>query len=267
MIGVIIAAALVAEILLIIFLPVLGWSILGLLALVIVIALVIPIGAHVCYMEEEFSLSARIASLSIKLLPKRAKDEAEAAEAKPDKPKKEKKPKAPKAEGEEKNILKKLSLSMDELLEIVKKLFRGLGKFGKFKVYKFVLHYTAAGKDPYSTAMTYNYINAALSSLAPLCDRGFRVKGDVDVRTDVDFVGEKMQLEAELIISLRLIQLVHVALAIVFGVLAVLIRNRIRIFKEKRAAKKENKNAAPDNNTKENAQTDIKTEERTDSNG
>lgn len=267
MIGLIIAAVLAAEILLIIFLPVVGWAILGFLGLVILIVLLVPIGAELGYVGAELSLSAKVGAFSIRLLPKKPKDENEPKETKEKKPKKEKKEKPPEPEKKKENILKKLDLSFDELLEILKKLFRGLGKFGKFTVHKFMLHYVAAGSDPYSTAMTYNYVNAALSSLAPLCGKGFRVKGDVDVWTNVDFTKDKMQLEAELSITLRLIQLLHVALAIVFGVLGVLIKNRIRVSKGKRAAKKENKNAAPDNNTEDKTQTNIKTEERTDYNG
>ena len=103
---------------------------------------------------------------------------------------------------------------------------------------KFLLHYVAAGKDPYNTAMTYNYVNAALSVLAPICAQNFRVRGDVDVWTDIDFTSEQMQLDTELSITLRLAQVVHMALAVGVGALGVLIKNKRRLRKEKKEAAK-----------------------------
>ena len=58
LIALIIAAAVVAEILLIIFLPVVGWSILALLALAILVLLFIPLGVHATYIGEKLSLAA-----------------------------------------------------------------------------------------------------------------------------------------------------------------------------------------------------------------
>ena len=232
LIGLIIAAALVAEILLIIFLPLVGWSILGFILLCLLIVLLIPIGAELSYINSEFKLSAKISAFSIKLFPRK-----EGEESKPKKEKAPKKKKAPaeNAEGAEPKVKKKLALNFEEIMEILKKALHGLGKFGRLTVHNFMLHYVAAGKDPYSTAMSYNYVNAALSSLAPLCSRGFNVKGDVDVWTNVDFTEEKMLLECELGISLRLIQLLHVAIVAGVGVISVLIRNKLRLRREKRA--------------------------------
>ena len=109
--------------------------------------------------------------------------------------------------------------------------------------------------------MTYNYVNAALSGLAPVCAQSFKVKNDVDVWTNIDFTGEKMFIEAEISISLRIVQLLKVALVFAFGALAVLIKNRIRLRRERKA----NINNSPGNNTDKN--NEIKTEERMDSNG
>ena len=143
----------------------------------------------------------------------------------------------------------------------MKKALKGVSKFGKLKVHKFMLHYIAGGKDPYSTAMTYNYVNAGLSSLAPCCSKAFSVNGDIDVWTDIDFTRDKMLVDTEFIITLRLIQALHVALVAGFGVLGVLIKNKRRISRERKAAQK------TDNHDSKNTDTNIQTEERMDSNG
>lgn len=256
MIGLIIAAAITAYILLIIFLPAVALSIFALVLLALLVILFVPVGADVSYVSSEFSLALRVGFYSHKLLPKK-KDSEEPAEEKTDaaeaKPKKEKKKESSGGD----NILKKLELSFDEIIEIIKKALKGVSRFGKLTVHEFMLHYIAAGKDPYSTAMTYNYVNAALSALAPSAAKVFKVSGDVDVWTDIDFTREKMLADVRLSITLKLVQVLHVALVAGFGVLGVLIKNRIRVARKRRAEKKQNKNT----------EINIQTEERMDSNG
>ena len=227
-------------VLLFIFLPVVAWILVGLVLLILLIVLFVPIGADIAYIGGEFSLAARADGLAIKLIPRKPRDPdkppKEKKEKKPKKAKKEKKPEEPKPEEGVKK--KKLNFSFEELLELAQKAIKGLGKFGKLTVRKFLLHYVAAGKDPYNTAMTYNYVNAALSVLAPICAQNFRVRGDVDVWTDIDFTSEQMQLDTELSITLRLAQVVHMALAVGVGALGVLIKNKRRLRKEKKEAAK-----------------------------
>lgn len=252
MIGLIIAALIAEYVLLIIFLPVVALSILALVLIALLVILFVPLGADVSYVNSEFSLALKIGFYSHKLFPK-TKESEEAEENKPDAA--EKKPKKKKESASGDNILKKLQLSFDEIIEIIKKALKGVSKFGKLTVHDFMLHYIAAGKDPYSSAMTYNYVNAALSALAPLAAKIFKVNGDIDVWTDIDFTREKMLADVKLGITLRLIQVLHVAVVAGFGVLSVLIKNRIRIAKLRKAEKKQNK------------EINIQTEERMDSNG
>lgn len=254
MIGIIIAAVLIAFVLLLIFLPAVAWSVLGFLIFALIFLLLIPVGLEISYLGSKFKLALKIWFYSHILFPK----ENKSSEAVYDAKKAEKTPlkkevETPSGTG---NKSKKLDLNFDETIEIAKKALRALGKIGKATVHKFTLHYIAAGKDPYSTAMTYNYVNAALSCLSPLCAKAFRLKGDLDVWTDIDFVRDKMQVDVELSITLRPVQLVYVALIAGFGLLEVLIKNKLRLSKEKRAINKQQK-------IKENIQTD----ERTDSDG
>ena len=249
-----------------------GLIILGVIVAIIIAIMLVPVGADVAYEGGELRLSAKVCGMLLQLIPKPPADET--------KPKKEKKPKKTKKKkkqpeeqpqtGEEKPKKKlNLDFSMDEIMGLVKSVLRGLGRFGrKLSVDRFLLHYTAAGKDPYTTAMTFGYVNGALTTLAPICRRTFDTK-DVDVWTDVDFTTEKMKVDFGIALTIRIGQILGVVFTILFGALGILIKHKFRKFKEKRANKKagipENGEAAADN--REEISKNIQPEERTDSNG
>ncbi len=244
-IGIPALAILAALVLLFIYLPVVAWIIVGLVLLILAVVLLTPVGADVGYIGGEFRLAARLDGFAIRLLPKKPEDPNKPKKEK--KPKKDKKPKEPEEEKpeQEPKPKKKLNFTKEELLELAKKAIKGLGKFGKLTVRHFMLHYVAAGEDPYDTAMMYNYVNSALCVLAPLCAGCFRVKGDTDVRTNIDFAADKMRIDFELSITLRLIQAVHALLAVAVGALGVLIRSKRR---QRREAKLEKQNGTPEEN-------------------
>ena len=194
-----------------IILKILGFTLLGALGLVLVILLVlllIPIGADVEYIGGDFKLSAKVCGILIQLLPKKKKDEDKPPKEKKEKKKKEKKPKPEKEAGEEKpKEKKKLDFTVEEIFEVIQKVLGSLKKFGKLTVDRFLLHYTAAGKDPYTTARTFGAVNASLCALEPVCSHQFRVK-DYDVWTDCDFAADKMKIDVAVCITLRLWQAV-----------------------------------------------------------
>ena len=249
-----------------------GLIILGVIIAIIVAIMLVPVGADVAYEGGELRLSAKVCGMLLQLIPKPPADET--------KPKKEKKPKKPKKQkkkaeeqtqtGEEKPKKKMdLDFSMDEIMGLVKSVLRGLGRFGrKLSVDRFLLHYTAAGKDPYNTAMTFGYVNGALTTLAPICRRSFDAK-DVDVWTDVDFTTEKTKVDFGVALTIRIGQIFGVVFTILFGALGIIIKHKFRKFKEKRANKKagipDNEGTAAEN--KEEITKTIQAVERTDSNG
>ena len=249
-----------------------GLIILGVIIAIIVAIMLVPVGADVAYEGGELRLSAKVCGMLLQLIPKPPADET--------KPKKEKKPKKPKKQkkkaeeqtqtGEEKPKKKlDLDFSMDEIMGLVKSVLRGLGRFGrKLSVDRFLLHYTAAGKDPCNTAMTFGYVNGALTTLAPICRRSFDAK-DVDVWTDVDFTTEKTKVDFGVALTIRIGQIFGVVFTILYGALGIIIKHKVRKFKEKRANKKagipDNEGTAAEN--KEEITKTIQAEERTDSNG
>ena len=249
-----------------------GLIILGVIVAIIIAIMLVPVGADVAYEGGELRLSAKVCGVLLQLIPKPPADETKPKkEKKPKKPKKQKKQPEEQAQTGEEKPKKKLNLdfSMDEIMGLVKSVLRGLGRFGrKLSVDRFLLHYTAAGKDPYNTAMTFGYVNGALTTLAPICRRSFDAK-DVDVWTDVDFTTEKTKVDFGVALTIRIGQIFGVVFTILFGALGILIKHKFRKFKEKRANKKagipDNEGTAAEN--KEEITKTIQAEERTDSNG
>ncbi|MBR0207569.1 MAG: hypothetical protein IJQ43_01575 [Oscillospiraceae bacterium] len=225
---------------LLLILKILGFTILGVLGLVLLVLLfllLIPIGADAEYIGGQFKLSAKACGILIQLFPKKEKKEKKPKEKK-ERKKKEKKPKKEK-EGKEKKKKEKepLDLTKEEIFELIKKVLGSLKRFGQLTVDRFLLHYTAAGKDPADTATTLAYVNASLCALEPICSRQFRVK-DYDVWTDCDFTTDKMKLDAAVCITLRLWQFGRVGVSAAVGILGILIRHKRRKRKEKRLAKR-----------------------------
>ena len=249
-----------------------GWIILGIILALLLLILLLPLGVDLGNEGGSFHLSAKAGPLLIQILP--GKEKAKKPEK--DKPKKKKKKKeAPEEEEEEPKPKKKRSLpfNRDELLELVRVALRGIGRFGRaWHVDRFLLHYVAAGDDPYATAMTYGKVNAALSSLAPVCSRRFRVK-DCSVWTDVDFAADKMSLELGLAMTITLWRIFGVINRILFGALKILIRSKRRQKKEAKAPKQAEKNGGtgsappPDGPETENHTENIQEEERMAANG
>ncbi len=222
-------------VLLFIFLPVVAWILVGLVLAVLAAVLFVPVGADVSYIDGKFGLAARVDGFALQLLPKKERDpnkkpKEKAEKKKPEEPGTEKKPAA------EKKSRLNLQLTKEELLELAVRSIRGLGKFGKIRVRRFMLHYTAAGDDPYNTAMIYGYVNSALCTLAPLCAKAFRVTGKTDVRTDVDFMAEKMSVDVLLSVTICLAQALRAGLAIGIAAVGVLLRSRKRRKMERAAA-------------------------------
>ena len=244
-----------------------GWIILGIFVALLLLLLLTPVGVDLGYEGGEFHLSAKVGAFLIQLLPKKKKAEGEEKPKKEKKPKKkkEKKPKEQTEESEqEKKRKRKLNFTKEEIFELVQKVLGSLKKFGKLTVDRFLLHYTAAGRDPADTAMTFGYVNAALSALEPICSKQFRVK-DYDVWTDCDFTTDRMKLDVAVCITLRLWQFVHVGLAAAFGVLGILLRHKRRLRREAKLAKQNGDGTGI--NTEERNENIQGTEERNDSNG
>ena len=201
--------------------------ILGILFLILFAIMMISIGIDVRFEDGVIRLSAKVSRFRLQLLPKRRREKKDKKpEEKPEKkPEKEKRQKKDKPAKEKKSTL---HLNLDEVLDLLGVVFRAIRKFfGKWKVERFVLHWIAAGFEPYNTAKVYMYVNDALSQLAPICSNRFHVK-DCSVWTDIDFTADDMFLEFGLTMTIRIGQIVGVGLYLAFGALKILMKSRKR---------------------------------------
>jgi len=198
----------------------------GSIVLFIALVMMIRVGVDFSYIESALRLNIRICGFPLKVLPREG-----------EKLKKKSKAKSEKKQGDGEESEKKsfsLPFNKDEIIALLKALFRGIGRFGrKLKVEKFHLHYTAGGSDPYKTAVTFGSVNAVLSAVAPICAARVRVR-DCDVWTNIDFMSEKTKLDAAVIVSIRIGQAVAAALRIAFAALKIFRQNRRRLRAEAR---------------------------------
>ena len=207
-----------------------GLIILAVIIGIIVLIMLVPVGADIRYEEGVFRLSLKAAWINLKLVPKQKQSPKE------EKPKKEKKKEksSEEAEKEESEPKKKRSLpfNLEEILDLLKTVLRGFGRFGKkFSVDRFVLHWIAAGWEPYTVARVFSIVNAGLSQLSPICVARFHCK-DSSVWTDIDFVRDDMFLEFGLTVTIRIGQILGTVIRIAFGALAIFLRSKRRVKKE-----------------------------------
>ena len=238
--------------------------ILGIIAIIITIIMLIPIGADIAYEGGQLRISAKAAGKLIQLVPRPPKDDSKPKEEK--KPEEEKKSE-PKPEEKEKKPKKKLELdfSVDEIMELLKKVLKGFGILGrKFRVDRFVFDYLAAGRDPYLTARVFGIVNASLNTLAPICSQRFDVD-DLYVRTDIDFTAEHMKLDFGIALSIRIGAIFRMINTILFGALGILIKHKLKKQIEKTNGGQDgNEEAIPPETEKENIEINIQQEERKD---
>ena len=215
----------------------LALKIIGIIVLIIFLICQIRVGADIDYTGGNLRISAKFCGLLLQIYPRKAskpKEEKKAEPEKEQKPPKEKKPKRDKKKKKKEKSGPGLMISGDEILELLKKVLEGLGKFSRgFHVDRFKLHWIIALRDPSDTARLFGFVNASLCSLAPVCAERFPCS-DVDVWTDVDFTSAQMKLDFGIAVVLRIGAVFSMLFTILFGALGILIRNKIYWWKLKR---------------------------------
>lgn len=173
------------------------WIILA-IALVLTLLNLLPVGVDAAYAEGAFSLAARIGPARLHLLPKAP--DAKPGKAKPKKPKKKKS-----APPDTQTLLKLAELGLQALDRLRQKLHVRLLR----------LVFVSGAPDPYDTALAFGCVNAALGALTPLAERTLCID-ERDIQTGVDFDAERPRIDARIVCTIRVGQIVAVAL--IFGV-------------------------------------------------
>lgn len=180
----------------------LGRVILGVLLVLLaalVIALILPAHIRFSYDQGALALRVRYGPLRLQLFPQKEKKASPAREGEADRPEKKKK-KAQKPKPRAKINLDQILYSLETLPPILGRLLRRTGRgvrVGPLKV-----HLLIACADPADTALLYGRIQAALSAALPTLHRTVRIK-DQDIRLFPDFLGDRMDLIADVGLSLR----------------------------------------------------------------
>ena len=206
--------------------------------LVILLLCQIRAGADISFVDQKLAVSVKFCGLLLQIYPRKAprtpKPEKQEEKPKPaEKPEKEKKPKKTKPKKEKTGP--GFMISNDEVIDLLKKVLKGLGRFyNGFHVDRFLLHWLAAGKDPYDTARLFAAVNGILSALAPYCAERFHCR-NTDVRTAVDFTVSEMKLDFGIAVVLRLGAVFDMLFTILFGVIGILIRNKLYWVRLKRS--------------------------------
>ncbi len=177
------------------------WIILA-IALVLTVLNLLPVGVDAAYTDETFSLAARVGPLRLRLLPKPPDAKPGKAKTKKPKKKKEKKKSAPPDAQMLFNLAELGLQALDRLRQ-------------KLHVWLLRLVFVSGAPDPYDTALTFGCVNAALGALTPLAERTLCID-ERDIQTGVDFDAERPRIDARIVCTIRIGQIVVIALA--FGV-------------------------------------------------
>ena len=102
------------------------------------------------------------------------------------------------------------------LLALAKLGLQALDRFRqRLRVQLLRLVFVSGAPDPYDTALAFGCVNAALGALTPLVERTLCID-ERDIQTGVDFQAEQPRIDARIVCTIRIGQIVAVALT--FGV-------------------------------------------------
>lgn len=176
-----------------------GWIILGLLALAFAAAVLTPVRVRVIYDGEGLTARACYGPLKLQLYPRPAGEKKK----KEEKPKKEtakkKKPgrgKKPRAKINREQIF----YSLEKLPPVLGKALKRVGR--RVIITPLQVYLLIAGTDPADTAQLYGRLTSALANSLPALQRTVRIR-EQDIRLYPDFAAERMQCTADVGVRVR----------------------------------------------------------------
>lgn len=190
---------------------------------ILVLILALPVGGEVEYSSEGVLLCLRAGPLNITLYPRKKKDKTD-KEKKPKKQKKSKQDK--KTDSANKEALpKKKGGSFELIRQLLPIVLGALGRLkGKLRIW-LTLYYTAAGEDAAKTAIQFGSLSAGLGAIVPLLENHFRIV-ERDIRASVDFTITKPILYLHAKITIRIGQVLYIAIRYGIACLVVYLRHR-----------------------------------------
>ncbi len=205
------------------------------LAIIILLLLLLPVGVDAAFLGGVFSLAVKAGPLKIRILP-----------AKPKKPKKpkEKKPKK-KKDKKEGSAKPKQKLTLEDIKGIARLALKALSRLRRFlSIDVLELYLRVGGNDPYDTVKQYGAINAALGAALPYLHGAFKIKKQ-DIQTAIDFSEEKLSADAHIAATYQIWEILCIAFCALGSLIVWLVRRKKRARAEAKAqGTDKNKNQA-----------------------
>lgn len=199
-----------------------------LLALLILLMLM-KVGVDAGYGADGAFLRVKIGPVRKQLIPKPE------VKTKAKKPKKEKPAKEEKTESGKKPKPKRKP-DLDFILNLAKIALHALDRFRKrLRIDVFHLRFIMASADPYTTAMTYGYVRTLIGIMTPRIRRAFTVR-DSRVELGTDFLATKPDIEARLVLTIRIGRIFSFSFATGIEFLRYMVKSKLQNKKTKTPA-------------------------------
>jgi len=118
--------------------------------------------------------------------------------------------------------------TLKTVLDLLPEIMKGLGRLRrKLLVKKLTVYLSLANEDPYKAAMSFGSLNSAIGIVAPLLEKGFKIKRR-DYRTAVDFTATEHLIYINSVISIAVWEAVYVTWAVVPSLLKTLNNNQMK---------------------------------------
>ncbi|MGM9592429.1 MAG: hypothetical protein ACI3VK_06935 [Oscillospiraceae bacterium] len=199
-------------------------TVLVIIFLLLVLIMLIPLGVCASYDSGGLMLKLRVSAYKKQIFPRENEPEPE-----------------PEPESTEDNggsaekVRIRLPFSIDEWRSLLKIVFKALRRFKSSITFdKIFLRFIAASPDPYDTVRIFNAANSFVGAAAPFFESEFKVR-QRDIFIDTDMTSEKCSYSFELALSVRVGQLLVIALTAGFALLKLLAKRKLKQIRERKA--------------------------------
>ena len=199
-------------------------TVLVIIFLLLALIMLIPLGVYASYDSSGLRLKLRVSAYKKQIFPLESEPEPEPE------------PESAEDGGESAEKVKKMpSFGIDEWRTVLNILFKALRRFKKGLSFdKIFMRFIAASPDPYDTVRIFNAVNSLVGAAAPFFESEFKVR-QRDIFIDTDMTADKCSYSLELGLSIRVGQLLVIALAAGFAFLKLLAKRKLKEFRERKA--------------------------------
>ena len=201
-------------------------TVLVIIFLLLALIMLIPLGVCASYDSGGLMLKVRVSAYKKQIFPRESEPEPE---PEPD-------PESAEDAGENAvKVKKRLSFGIDEWRSLLKIVFKALRRFKNSLTFdKIFLRFIAASSDPFDTVRIFNAVNSLVGASVPFFESEFKA-GQRDIFIDAAMSADKCSYSFELALSVRVGQLLVIALAAGFAFLMLLAKRKLKQLRERKA--------------------------------